>query len=95
MVYLDFPQPHIVAIQETKTDISLSTSEMFPESSRYSVYRKNRNSDGGVMLLIHKDISHMPITELENYSESVWFKCSQLKLPILLQIGFNLLVEIG
>ena len=27
-----------------------------------------------VMLLIHKDISHMPITELENDSESVWVK---------------------
>ena len=24
------------------------------------------------MLFIHKDISHMPITELENDSESVW-----------------------
>ena len=26
------------------------------------------------MLLVHKDISHMPITELENDSESVWMK---------------------
>ena len=26
------------------------------------------------MLFIHKDISHMPITELENDSESVWVK---------------------
>ena len=26
------------------------------------------------MLLIHKDISHMPITELENDSESIWVK---------------------
>ena len=26
------------------------------------------------MLLIHKDISHMPITEFENDSESVWVK---------------------
>ena len=26
------------------------------------------------MLLIHKDISHMPITELKNDSESVWVK---------------------
>ena len=26
------------------------------------------------MLLIHRDISHMPITELENNSESVWVK---------------------
>ena len=36
---------------------------------------KDRNLDGGgVMLLIHKDISHMPITELENDSESIWVK---------------------
>ena len=41
----------------------------------YNVYRKDRNSKGGgVMLLIHKDISHMPITELENDLESVWVK---------------------
>ena len=26
------------------------------------------------MLLIHKDISHIPITELENNFESVWVK---------------------
>ena len=72
MVYLDFHQPQIVAIQETKID----SSELFPETCPYSVYRKDRNSEGGggVMLLIHKDISHMPITELENNSESVWVK---------------------
>ena len=28
----------------------------------------------GSMLLVHKDISHMPITEQENDSESVWVK---------------------
>ena len=27
-----------------------------------------------MMILVHKDISHMPITELENNSESVWVK---------------------
>ena len=27
-----------------------------------------------MMLLVHKDISHMPITEPENNSESVWVK---------------------
>ena len=26
------------------------------------------------MLLVHKDISHMPITELESNSESIWVK---------------------
>ena len=69
---LDFHQPQIVAIQETKIDSSISTSELFYP---YNVYRKDRTLDGGgVMLLIHKDISHMPITELENDSESVWVK---------------------
>ena len=73
LAFLDFHQPQIVAIQETKTDSSISTSELFPESCPYNVYRKDRTLDGGgVMLLIHKDSSHMPITELENDSESVW-----------------------
>ena len=54
---------------------SEETSELFPETCPYSVYRKDRNiHGGGVMLLVHKDISHMPITELENDSESVWVK---------------------
>ena len=39
------------------------------------MYRKDKTLDGGgVMLLIDKDISHMPIAELENDSESVWVK---------------------
>ena len=73
--FLDFHQPHVVAVQETKIDSSVATSELFPETCPYSVYRKDRNiHDGGVMLPVHKDISHMPITELENDSESVWVK---------------------
>ena len=75
LAFLDFHQPQIVAIQETDIDSSISTSELFPESCPYNVYRKDRTLDGGgVMLLIHKDISHMPITEQENDSESVWVK---------------------
>ena len=31
------------------------------------------------MLLVHKDISHMPITELENDLESIWVKVSANK----------------
>ena len=69
VAFLNFHQPQIVAIQETKIDSSIPTSELFPESCPYNVYRKDRTLDGGgVMLLIHKDISHMPITELENES---------------------------
>ena len=67
LTFLDFHQPHVVAIQETKNDSSIATSELFPETCPYSVYRKDRNiHGGGVMLLVHKDSSHMPITELEN-----------------------------
>ena len=64
-----------MANQEPKIDSTITTSELFPETCMYSVYRKDRNTHGGgVMLLIHRDISHMPITELENNSESVWVK---------------------
>ena len=65
-----------MAIQETKIDSSIATSELFPESCQYTVYRKDRSlHGGGVMLLVHRDIiSHMPITELENNSKSVWVK---------------------
>ena len=58
-----------------KIDSSISTSELFPETCPYNEYRKDMNSkDGGVMLLIHTDVSHMPITALGNDSETVWVK---------------------
>ena len=37
LAYLDFHQPQIVAIQETKIDSSISTSELFPETCPYNV----------------------------------------------------------
>ena len=52
-----------------KIDSFISTSELLPVSYPYSVYRKDRTHDGGsVMLLIHKDISHLSIKDLENNS---------------------------
>ena len=75
LAFVDFHQPHVVAFQETKIDSAVATSELFSETCPYSVYRKDRNiHGGGVMLLVHKDISHMPITELENDSQSIWVK---------------------
>ena len=32
LAFLDFHQPHVVAIQETKIDSSIATSELFPET---------------------------------------------------------------
>ena len=72
LAFLNFHQPHVVAIQETKIDSSIAASELFPETCPYSEYRKDRNvQGGGVMLLVHKDISHMQVTGLENDSESI------------------------
>ena len=75
LAFLDIHNHIIVAIQETKIDSSIATSELFPETCPYNIFRKDRNlHGGGVMLLIHKDIPHMPLSELENDSESVWVK---------------------
>ena len=74
LAYLDFHQPQIVAIQDTKIDSSIWTSELFPETFRDSVYRKDRILNGGGVMLLILLLSHMSITELENNSESVWVK---------------------
>ena len=75
LAFLGVHNPHIVAIQETRIDSSIATSELFPETCPYNIFRKDRNlHGGGVMLLIHKDIPHMPLSELENDSEEVWVK---------------------
>ena len=75
MAFLEVHQPHVVAVQETKIDSLIVTSELFPETYQYNAFRNDRNlHGGGVMLLIHKDIQHTLLSELENDSESVWEK---------------------
>ena len=65
----------VIAIQETKIDSSIATSELFPESCAYSVNRKDLNlHGGGVKLLGYNDSEHMAITDLDNNLESVWLK---------------------
>ena len=93
MAFLDIHNPHIVAIREIKIDSSIATSELLPETCPYNIFRKDRNlHGGGVMLLIHKDIPHMPLSELENDPESVWVKYLQTKLLIMWQAGIVHLV---
>ena len=36
--FFDFHQPHVVAIQETKIDSSVATSELFPQKLVHIVY---------------------------------------------------------
>ena len=93
LAFLDLHNPHIVAIQETKIDSSIATLELFPETCPYNLFRKDRNlHGGGVILLIRKDIPHMPLSELENDSESVWVKVFATKHLIMWQAGIDHLV---
>ena len=43
MAFLEVHQPHVVAIQETKIDSPIATSDFFPETCQYNVFRKHRN----------------------------------------------------
>ena len=43
LAFTDLHEPQIVAIQETKIDSSISSSELCPETFPYSVYRKDRS----------------------------------------------------
>ena len=45
-----------------------------------------------MILLVHQDISHMPITELEKTRSQFELKCSQTKLLIMWQAGDDNLV---
>ena len=63
-----------MTIQETKIEV-ISSSELLSESCPYNVYRKESRLHGvSVMLLINKELPHMPLKELENNSESVCVK---------------------
>ena len=87
LAFFDVHNPHIVAIQETKIDSSIAISELFP---LYNIFRTDRNlHGGGVMLLIHKD---MPLSELENNSESVSVKKYLQTKLIMWQAGIVHLV---
>ena len=73
-----------MAILETEIDSSIATSELLSETCQYNVNRKDRNLHGGkVMLLIHKDIPYVTLSELENDSELVWAKYLQIKRHIM------------
>ena len=75
LVFLDFHQPHVVAIQEKKKTALLQLQNYFRKLAHTVYTEKNRNlPGGGVMLLLHKDIQYMPIKELENNLESVLVK---------------------
>jgi hypothetical protein len=45
--FLEIEDPYIIAIQETKIDRNIFTSELFPDNFNYDVYRNDRTLNGG------------------------------------------------
>ena len=45
--FLEIEDPDIIAIQETKIDRNIFTSELFPDNFNYDVYRNDRTLNGG------------------------------------------------
>jgi hypothetical protein len=73
--FLEIEDPDIIAIQETKIDRNILTSELLPDNFNYDVYRNDRTlNGGGVILLVNKTYNSMPLYNLENGSELVWAK---------------------
>ncbi|MEL7309421.1 MAG: endonuclease/exonuclease/phosphatase family protein, partial [Pseudomonadota bacterium] len=73
--FLDTSKPAIVAIQETKIDNNITSTEIIPKELDYITYRKDRtDGGGGVMLLVKKTLEQVALNELNNDSESIWVK---------------------
>ena len=70
LTILDVHQPQLVAIQETKNDSSITTSELF-QNLAHTVFIEKTGMFTG---MVNKDIGHMPIAKLDDNSESVWVK---------------------
>ena len=92
LAFLDFQQPHIVAIQETKLDSSIATSELFPESCPYNIYRKDRNLHGGDCYLFTMIFHICPPRNWKTTRSHFRLKCLQTKLLIMWQVGTGNLV---
>ena len=96
LAFLDFHQPHVVAIQETKIDSSIATSELFPETCPYSVYRKDEISM--VAGSCCSSIRTFRICLSQNWKTTrnqFGWKCLQTKLLILWQVGIDRLVALA
>ncbi|KAJ8038096.1 hypothetical protein HOLleu_19075 [Holothuria leucospilota] len=75
--FLSVTHPDIVALQETKVDDSITTSELVPSSLDYTIFRNDRTlGGGGTMLLVKNNLSPTNVSNLTNGSESVWAKFS-------------------
>ena len=93
LAFLDVHNHHTVAIQETKMDSSIATSELFPEICPYNIFRKDRNLHyGGVMLSSISLFRTCPCRNWKTTHNRFGLKYLQTKLLITWQAGIVHLV---
>ena len=72
--YLSELDPDVVAIQETKVDSSITNNEFIAPEVAYYIFSHDRNlNSGGTALLISKTLQAIPVSLLQNKSESLKF----------------------
>ncbi|KAJ8031305.1 hypothetical protein HOLleu_27992 [Holothuria leucospilota] len=75
--FLSVTEPDVVALQETKVDDSITTSELFPSCLDYTIFRNDRTlGGGGTMLLVKNNLTPSRVSNLTDGSESIWAKFS-------------------
>ena len=52
---LDYTKPHVYVAVETKLDKSVYSSEFLPKNYQQNVFRRDRNKNGGGVLIAHRD----------------------------------------
>ena len=75
--FLSVNEPDVLALQETKVDDSITTSELFPSCLDYTILRNDRTLGcGGTMLLVKNNLTPSRVNYLTDGSESIWAKFS-------------------
>ena len=72
--HLEIHAPEIVALQDTKIDPTIMDSELFPPELGYSVFKKDRcTGGGGVLLAIKSSLNPSTCNNIDTDNfESVW-----------------------
>ncbi|MFZ2538829.1 MAG: endonuclease/exonuclease/phosphatase family protein, partial [Oscillospiraceae bacterium] len=79
--------PDIICLQETRIDGTVSSSELFPRN--YIVYRKDRDTNGGGVLVAVSDrLVSCQCFDMDSDTESVWVKISRGKSTPLFVCSF-------
>ena len=75
---LDYVKDDAVLINESKLDSEIATSEVIPDNLGYTVYRKDRNRQGGGVMILIKNCYSSQMVDIKSDVELQWIEV-QLK----------------